>query len=117
MGVDFDKKLVPSVIYGEPEIAWVGLREQDVDDSYKISKLPITALGKAWCDDATEGFIKIITKEELIKGAHIVSKEASSLIHTILVAMQNNLKIDDLKKVCFAHPTYSEGIFDLIINL
>ena len=117
LGVDFDKKLVPSVIYGEPEIAWVGLREQDVDDSYKISKLPITALGKAWCDDATEGFIKIITKEELIKGAHIVSKEASSLIHTILVAMQNNLKIDDLKKVCFAHPTYSEGIFDLIINL
>lgn len=117
LGVDFDKKLVPSVIYGEPEIAWVGLREQDVDDSYKISKLPITALGKAWCDDATEGFIKIITKEELIKGAHIVSKEASSLIHTILVAMQNNLKIDDLKKVCFAHPTYSEGIFDLIINM
>ena len=117
LGVDFDKKLVPSVIYGEPEIAWVGLREQDVDDSYKISKLPITALGKAWCDDATEGFIKIITKEELIKGVHIVSKEASSLIHTILVAMQNNLKIDDLKKVCFAHPTYSEGIFDLIINM
>ena len=46
-----------------------------------------------------------------------MSKEASSLIHTILVAMQNNLKIDDLKKVCFAHPTYSEGIFDLIINM
>ena len=46
----------------------------------------------------------------------IVSKEASSLIHTILVAMQNNLSIDDLKKVCFAHPTYSEGIFDLAVN-
>lgn len=116
LGIPFDKNLVPSVIYGEPEIAWVGIKEQDTDETYKIAKLPITALGKAWCDDATEGFIKIITKDRLIKGAHIVSKEASSLIHTILVAMQNNLSIDDLKKVCFAHPTYSEGIFDLAVN-
>ena len=116
LGIPFDKNLVPSVIYGEPEIAWVGIKEQDIDETYKIAKLPITALGKAWCDDATEGFIKIITKDRLIKGAHIVSKEASSLIHTILVAMQNNLSVDDLKKVCFAHPTYSEGIFDLAVN-
>lgn len=117
LGIPFDKKLVPSVIYGEPEIAWVGTREQDIDESYNVAKLPVTALGKAWCDDATEGFIKIITKDGFIKGAHIVSKEASSLIHTILIAMQNNIKIDDLKKICFAHPTYSEGIFDLIINM
>lgn len=116
LGIPFNKNLVPAIIYGEPEIAWVGVREQDIDDTYKVSKLPITALGKAWCDDATEGFIKIITKDNLIKGAHIVSKEASSLIHTILVAIQNNLSVDDLKKICFAHPTYSEGIFDLIIN-
>ena len=107
---------MPSVIYGEPEIAWVGIREQDTDESYNVAKLPITALGKAWCDDSTEGFIKIITKNGLIKGAHIVSKEASSLIHTILIAMQNSISVEDLKKVCFAHPTYSEGIFDLIIN-
>ncbi len=116
LGVPFDKNLVPSVIYGEPEIAWVGIKEQDIDESFEIKKLPITALGKAWCDDATEGFIKLILKDGHIKGAHIVSKEASSLIHTILVAMQNDLSIDDLQKVCFAHPTYSEGIFDLIIN-
>lgn len=116
LGIPFDKNLVPSVIYGEPEIAWVGIREQDIDESFEVKKLPITALGKAWCDDATEGFIKLILKDGYIKGAHIVSKEASSLIHTILVAIQNNLSVSDLQKVCFAHPTYSEGIFDLIIN-
>lgn len=116
LGIPFDKSLVPSVIYGEPEIAWVGIREQDTDESYNVAKLPITALGKAWCDDSAEGFIKIITKNGLIKGAHIVSKEASSLIHTILIAMQNSISVEDLKKVCFAHPTYSEGIFDIIIN-
>lgn len=117
LGIPFDKNLVPSVIYGEPEIAWAGIKEQDIDESYQIVKLPITALGKAWCDDSTEGFIKLIVKDELIKGAHIVSKEASSLIHIILVAMQNNISINKLKQVCFAHPTYAEGISDLIMNI
>ena len=109
-GIPFDKKLVPSVIYGEPEIAWVGVREQDVDDTYQKSVLPITALGKAWCDNSTDGFMKIITKNNKICGAHIVSKEASSIIHILLVAIQNNLEISDLQKVCFAHPTYADGI-------
>lgn len=112
-----NKALVPSVIYGEPEIAWIGLREQDCDDNYQKTMLPITALGKSWCDDATEGFIKIITKNNLIVGAHIVSKEASALIHQLLIAMQNGIKIDELKKVCFAHPTFSEGILETICRI
>ena len=116
LGIPFDKNLVPSVIYGEPEIAWVGLREQDVDESYQKLMLPISALGKAWCDESTDGFIKFITKNNKIYGAHIVSKEASSLIHIILTAMQNNIGINDLKKMCFAHPTYAEGIFEILIN-
>ncbi len=117
LGVPFDKNLTPSVIYGNPEIAWVGVREQDCDETFIKTKLPLTALGKAWCDDATEGFIKLIVKNNQIFGAHIVSKEASSLIQIILIAIQNKISIDQLKQVCFAHPTYSEGIFDIIINL
>lgn len=117
LGIPFDKNLVPSIIYGEPEIAWVGLRDQDIDDSYKKKILPITALGKSWCDDSTEGFIKIITKGDKIYGAHIISKEASSLIHILVNAIQNNISIKDLQKVCFAHPTYAEGIFDILIGL
>ncbi len=117
LGITYNRDLIPSVIYGNPEIAWVGKREQDCGEDCKKILLPVTALGKAWCDDATEGFIKLITKDGRILGAHIVSKEASSLIHTVLIAMQNNLNVDELKKICFAHPTYSEGIFDIIINL
>lgn len=111
------KEIIPAVIYGEPEIAWVGLREQDCDDSCSKVMLPITALGKSWCDDATDGFIKIIAKDNRILGAHIVSKEASALIQQILIAMQNDVTIDKLKEVCFAHPTYSEGIFEAICRL
>ena len=109
-----NKNLIPSVIYGEPEIAWVGLRDQDCNESYQKTILPITALGKSWCDDSTEGFIKIISKNDDIVGAHVVSKEASALVQQILIAMQVGVKIQELKKVCFAHPTFSEGIFEAI---
>ena len=118
LGVDYNKNLIPSVIYGEPEIAWVGKREQDcTEDDCKSVMLPITALGKSWCDDCTDGFIKLITKDDKIIGAHIISKEASALIHELLIAIQNELTVSDLKKVCFAHPTYSEGIFEAICRI
>ena len=117
LGIDYDKSLIPSVIYGEPEIAWVGLREQDCGEECQKVLLPVTALGKSWCDDSTDGFIKLILKDKLIVGAHIVSKEASALIHELIIAMQNKLSIDDLKQVCFAHPTYSEGIFEALLRI
>ena len=117
-GVDFDENLVPSVVYGNPEIAWIGAREQDLEEgSYKKSNLLISALGKSHCDDSTDGFIKILSRDGYILGAHIVSKEASSLIQQIAIAMKNKVSIDKLKEVCFAHPTYSEGIFESLFRL
>ncbi len=117
-GVEFDENLVPSVVYGCPEIAWVGKREQDLEEgSYKKSTLLISALGKSHCDNCSDGFIKILSQNDRIAGAHIVSKEASSLIQQIAIVMQNNITIADLKKVCFAHPTYSEGIFESLFRL
>lgn len=117
-GVEFDENLVPSVVYGCPEIAWIGLREQDLEEgTYKKANLLISALGKSHCDNCSDGFIKILSRNGKIIGAHVVSKEASSLIQEITIAMQNNIAIEDLKKVCFAHPTYSEGIFDCLFKL
>ena len=117
-GVQFDENLVPSVVYGCPEIAWVGKREQDLEEgTYKKANILISALGKSHCYNCSDGFIKILSRDNKIIGAHIVSKEASSLIQEITIAMQNNIAIEDLKKVCFAHPTYSEGIFDCLFKL
>lgn len=116
-GIEFNESLVPSVVYGCPEIAWVGKREQDLEDgSYKKSNMLISALGKSHCDNCTEGFIKILSQDGKIVGAHIIAKEASALIQQITIAMQNDIAIDDLKKVCFAHPTYSEGIFESLFR-
>ena len=109
---------IPSVIYGTPEIASIGINEQDIKNlqDYKIFKLPISFLPKSWCDDEIDGFIKIITKNGLIEGAHIVSKEASALISEIAIAMKANMNINELKDVIFPHPTYSEGIWEAINN-
>ena len=116
-GIKFDKDLTPSVVYGTPEIAWVGKREQDLEgEDYKKSFVLVSSLGKAWCDSETDGFIKILTKEDKIVGAHIVSPEASALLQQILIAMQNGITTEKLKETCFPHPTYSEGIFDALVN-
>lgn len=116
--IPFRKDLTPSVIYGTPEIAWVGKREQDLEgETYQKSMFLISALGKANCDNETDGFIKLLAQDNKIIGAHIVSKEASSLIQQILIAIQNEISVDKLKEICFAHPTYSEGIFESLFRI
>lgn len=114
----FDNVFIPSVVYGIPEIAWIGANEQDLPaESYQKSVLPIRTLGKAHCDNDIDGFIKVLSYDNKIIGAHIISKEASAMIHQFAIAMQNEISIDDLKQVCFAHPTYSEGVYESILAL
>ena len=114
----FDNVFIPSVVYGIPEIAWIGANEQDLPaGSYQKSVLPIRTLGKAHCDNDIDGFIKVLSYDNKIIGAHIISKEASAMIHQFAIAMQNEISIEDLKQVCFAHPTYSEGVYESILAL
>ena len=116
--IPFNQTLVPSVVYGNPEIAWIGKREQDLEsDTYQKAMIPISALAKSQCDGALDGMIKILARNNKIIGAHIVSKEASSLIQQLVIAMQTNATVDELKAVCYAHPTYSEGIFECLMRL
>ena len=116
--IPFDNVFIPSVVYGIPEIAWIGANEQDLPvGSYKKSVLPVRTLGKAHCDNDIDGFIKVLSYDDKIIGAHIISKEASAMIHEFAIAMQNEISIKDLHKVCFAHPTYSEGVYESILAL
>ncbi|MBR1460256.1 FAD-dependent oxidoreductase [bacterium] len=116
--IPFRKDLTPSVVYGSPEIAWVGKREQDLaPEEYKKSSVLVSSLGKAQCDGETEGFIKLLVQKDKIVGAHIVSSEASALLEQILIAMQFGISAESLKEVCFPHPTYSEGIFESLFRM
>ena len=107
---------IPSVIYGNPEAASIGVNEQDAPEGSRIYNMPVSYLAKSWCDNCIDGFIKIITKDDLIIGAHIVSNEASSLITSIQIMMKKGVKVSDVENFIFAHPTYSEGIQEAILN-
>ena len=92
-------------------------KDKEDDENYKVSVLPISALGKAHCDNSIDGFIKILSKDGFIKGASIISPEGAALIQQIAIALSKNMSVDELKSVCFAHPTYSEGIGECIMKL
>ncbi|MBQ9245405.1 dihydrolipoyl dehydrogenase [bacterium] len=117
----FSRNLVPSVIYGTPEIAFIGKTEQQLQAEniqYKKSFFPVSALGKSYADDKIEGFVKILADEKgKILGTHIISEEASAMIEQIAIAMTNNISADNLKEVIYAHPTYSEAILESILGL
>lgn len=113
--------IVPSVVYGHPEIAWGGKCERELiaeGKKYKKSVFPFSALGKSQCDNDLEGFIKILADDDgTILGGHIIGQEASAIIHQITIAMQSGIKVEDLKHCCFAHPTYSEGVYEALLGL
>lgn len=118
----FDKEIIqkpsPSVIYLTPEIASMGLREQDIKDKegYVIKKILISAIAKSWCDNASDGLIKLIIKDDLILGAHIVSKEASALISIISVFIDQKIPISEIENMIFPHPSFAESIIEVIKN-
>ncbi len=116
----FNPHLVPAVIYGSPEIAYIGKTEQALQQegtNYKKSIFPISALGKAYAEDKIEGFIKILATEDEILGAHIISEEASAMIEQTAIAMTNKIPPKEIIKTIFAHPTYSEGIGECLLGL
>ncbi len=112
------KKPVPSVIYTSPMAASLGIREQDIEnkDEYVIKKLLISSVAKSWCDNMPDGLIKIIIKDNLIQGAHIVSKEADSLISVLNILMDRKIPIDEIDDIIFPHPSFCEVIGEVIKN-
>lgn len=121
LGKEIKEFITPAVVYGHPEIAWVGKCEQELiakNIDFKKSVFPIAALGKAQCDNDLEGFVKILADNDgNILGAHIIGSEASALIHQLSIAMKNGIKVEDMKHCCFAHPTYSEAVYEALLGL
>ena len=96
----------------------VGKTEQMLyDTDYKVSVFPVSALGKAFADDELDGFVKVLSVDNKITGAHIICPGASSLIHQFALMIDNELKTDDILNTVFAHPSYSEAVFESILGL
>jgi dihydrolipoamide dehydrogenase len=111
--VDWD--LVPSVIYTQPEVAWVGKTEEQLEAAniaYKIGKYPFTADPRSRANAATDGFVKVLADKatDQVLGVHIIGAEAGTMIAEAALAMEFKASAEDIGRVCHAHPTVNEAM-------
>jgi len=115
MGGDknMDYSVIPAAIFTSPEIASVGLREQQATEKgikVRTGHLQFRTLAKAHVIGEIEGMIKIVSDEisDRILGVHIIGPHASDLIHEAALAIRTGLTIKDITETIHAHPTLSE---------
>lgn len=110
--------IMPAAVFTNPEVAMVGKTEEQCKAEGRkivVHKSFYRANGKALSMEASEGLIKILEDEEgYILGAHILGAHAADLIHEIVLAMNLNIKIQQLRDVVHTHPTLSEIILSAI---
>jgi dihydrolipoamide dehydrogenase len=107
--------VIPSVVYTMPEIAGVGLTEEDAKAAgheLKIGKFPMMANSRAKTNRETDGFVKIIAdaKSDRVLGVWIVASVAGTMIAEAALAMEFGATSEDIAYTCHAHPTHSEAV-------
>ena len=104
---------IPNVVYTWPEVASVGMTEEEVKAkgiAYKVGKVPFIANGRARAFGETDGFVKIIAdaKTDRIIGAHIIGPNASELIAELVIGVEFSGSAEDIGRSSHAHPTLAE---------
>lgn len=104
---------VPAVAFTEPELATVGLSEQEAKDkgfNVKVGKFPFAANGRALALNEADGFLKLITRKEdgLVLGGQIAGPNASDMISEIGLAVESGMTAEDIALTIHAHPTLGE---------
>jgi dihydrolipoamide dehydrogenase len=112
-----DPNKVPSAVYCEPQVAGFGLREQAAEKAgikYKKSVFNYPGAGKTIAVGKPDGFVKILTDADTdeIIGAHIIGRDATELIHELLLAKHSELLPEDVAGMIHAHPTISEAVME-----
>ena len=110
-----DYNLVPNIIYTSPEVASIGLTEDQLKEKkilYNKGVFPFSANSRAKAIGHTEGMVKILSDKESDKilGAHIIGHEAGTIIHELSVAMGFGASSEDVARICHGHPTVNEAI-------
>lgn len=113
--INNEGRLIPFAVFTDPEIAGVGLGEQQAYEagySIKIQRFPFAYQGRALAVEKLDGFVKLVVNknEGKILGAHIIGPEAGELIHELIAAIRFGATVDDLRDMMHIHPTLSEAI-------
>lgn len=119
---DIHNPSIPNCIFTFPEIATVGITEEEAKEKgipYKKSKFLFGANGKALALGEGEGFVKAICNSEdnTLLGIHIMGPHASDLIHEGVLAIDKKMKAYDIKDIVHSHPTLGEAFYEAILAL
>lgn len=116
--IEITYKAVPRCVYTDPEIACVGITEEQAKNqsiAYTIGSFNFSALGKAKASDKTTGFVKVIVnqKDEII-GGEIVGAHGTDMLQILTLAIDLGLTAKRVGQSIFPHPTLSEGIMEAL---
>jgi dihydrolipoamide dehydrogenase len=117
-----DHSAIPSCIYAQPQVAWVGLTEAQARDRYgedlRVGRFPFTASGKALAAAHPAGFAKILAEPRYgqIVGAHVVGHGATELIAEMTLALTLEATTSEIAATCHAHPTLSEALLEAALS-
>jgi dihydrolipoamide dehydrogenase len=111
----FDPKVIPSIAYTDPEVAWVGLTEKEAKEqgiAYETATFPWAASGRAIASDASDGMTKLIFDKEThrVIGGAIVGVNGGELLGEIGLAIEMGCDAEDLALTIHAHPTLHESV-------
>ena len=106
--------VIPGVVYTYPEIASVGLTEEEAkaQGEVKVGKFPMMANSRAKTNRDTDGFVKVIAdaKTDRVLGVHIIASIAGSMIAEAALSMEFGATSEDIAYTCHAHPTHAEAL-------
>lgn len=110
---EVDYMAIPAVCFTDPELATVGLNEEQAkEEGYEVTagKFPFGANGRALALDASDGFVKLVSRKEdgLLLGAQIVGAGASDMIAELGLAIEAGMTVEDIAMTIHAHPTLGE---------
>ena len=111
----FDPKVIPSIAYTDPEVAWVGLTEKQAKEqgiNYETATFPWAASGRAIASEASEGMTKLIFEKDThrIIGGALVGVNAGELLGEIGLAIEMGCDAEDIALTIHAHPTLHESV-------
>jgi dihydrolipoamide dehydrogenase len=106
---------IPAVVYTWPEVASVGLTEEQVKEPeipYCIGSYPFSGAGRARCMGETDGFVKLIVQSETdrVLGVHIIGPRAADMIAECTLAMEFGASSEDIARTVHGHPTFAEAL-------
>ena len=108
---------VPAIVYTHPEVASVGLTEEQVKERgipYCTGSYPFTGAGRARCMGDTDGFVKILShsRTDRVLGIHIIGARAADMIAEGVLAMEFGASSEDIARTIHGHPTFAEALME-----